>query len=127
VALHGRDAAALSDVRAGINWDSPFQITLDLTNFCEIEDMRRHVERALEPIDILVANASGNTAKPVRVEDTSEQEWRAALNGNLTARALSGIGRCGLGSRNHPRRCGRRGDGVKINNGAAPRCSGSST
>jgi len=54
VTLHGRDAAALSDFRAGINWDSPFQIILDLTNFCEIEDMRRHVERALGPIDIVV-------------------------------------------------------------------------
>src|SRR5215470_11888752 len=89
VALHGRDAAALSDVRAGINWDSPFQITADLTNFCEIEDMRRNIEHELGPIDILVANAGGNTAKPGPIEDTSEQEWRAALDGNLTATFLT--------------------------------------
>ena len=89
VALHGRDAAALSDFRAGINWDSPFQITTDLINFCEIEDMSRHVEHALGPIDILIANAGGNSAKPGPVEDTSEQEWRAALDGNLTATFLT--------------------------------------
>ena len=91
VALHGRDAAALSNVRADINWDGgqTFQATADLTNFCEIEDMRRNIERELGPIDILVANAGGNTAKPGPVEDTSEQEWRAALDGNLTATFLT--------------------------------------
>jgi 3-oxoacyl-[acyl-carrier protein] reductase len=91
VALHGRDAAALSNVRADINWDGgqTFHATADLTSFCEIEDMRRNIERELGPIDILVANAGGNTAKPGPVEDTSEQEWRAALDGNLTATFLT--------------------------------------
>jgi len=51
--------------------------------------MRRHVERELGPIDILVANAGGNTAQPGPVEETSEQDWRAALDGNLTATFLT--------------------------------------
>jgi 3-oxoacyl-[acyl-carrier protein] reductase len=91
VALHGRDAAALSDVRAEIQWADgcTCQVTADLTQYCEIEDMRRHVERELGPIDILVANAGGNAAKPVPIEDTSEEEWRAALDGNLTATFLT--------------------------------------
>ena len=91
VALHGRDAAALSDVRAEIQWAGgcTCQVTADLTQYCEIEDMRRHVERELGPIDILVANAGGNAAKPCPIEDTSEEEWRAALDGNLTATFLT--------------------------------------
>jgi 3-oxoacyl-[acyl-carrier protein] reductase len=91
VALHGRDVAALSDVRAEIKWAGGHtcQVIADLTLFCEIEDMRRHVERELGPIDILVANAGGNTTKPGPVEETSEQEWRAALDGNLTATFLT--------------------------------------
>ena len=91
VALHGRDAAALSDVRAEIQWAGgcTCQVTADLTQYREIEDMRRHVERELGPIDILVANAGGNAAKPGPIEDTSEEEWRAALDGNLTATFLT--------------------------------------
>jgi NAD(P)-dependent dehydrogenase (short-subunit alcohol dehydrogenase family) len=80
VALHGRDAAALLDVRAEIQWAGgcTCQVTADLTQYCEIEDMRRHVERELGPIDILVANAGGNAAKPVPIEDTSEEVARRA-------------------------------------------------
>jgi 3-oxoacyl-[acyl-carrier protein] reductase len=91
VALHGRDAAALSDVLAEIEWTGgrarPF--TGDATNFGDIEGMRRHVERELGPIDILVANAGGNVSLPGPVEDISEEDWRAAVDGNLTATFLS--------------------------------------
>jgi 3-oxoacyl-[acyl-carrier protein] reductase len=91
VALHGRDAAALSNVQAEINWAGgcTCQVSADLTKFREIEDMRRHIERELGPIDILVANAGGNPTKPRPIEDTSEEEWRAALDGNLTATFLT--------------------------------------
>jgi 3-oxoacyl-[acyl-carrier protein] reductase len=91
VALHGRDVAALSAVRAEIEWAGGHacHIVADMTKFGEIEDMRRHVERKLGPIDILVANAGGNAAKPGPVEDTSEEEWRAAVDGNLTATFLT--------------------------------------
>jgi len=91
VALHGRDAAALSDVMAEIEWTGgrarPF--TGDATNFGDIEGMRRHVERELGPIDILVANAGGNVSPPGPVEHIGEAHWRAAVDGNLTATFLS--------------------------------------
>ena len=91
VALHGRDAAALSDVMAEIEWTGgrarPF--TGDATNFGDIEGMRRHVERELGPIDILVANAGGNVSPPGPVEHIGEADWRAAVDGNLTATFLS--------------------------------------
>jgi 3-oxoacyl-[acyl-carrier protein] reductase len=91
VALHGRDIAALSAVRAEIEWAGgrARQVAADTTKFGEIEDMRRQVERELGPIDILVANAGGNAVKPGPVEDTSEEEWRAAVDGNLTATFLT--------------------------------------
>jgi 3-oxoacyl-[acyl-carrier protein] reductase len=91
VALHGRDVAALSNVLAEIEWTGgrarPF--TGDATSFGDIEDMRHHVERELGPIDILVANAGGNVGTPGPVEHISEEEWRAAVDGNLTATFLS--------------------------------------
>jgi 3-oxoacyl-[acyl-carrier protein] reductase len=91
VALHGRDAAALSDEVAEIEWAGgrarPF--TGDATNFGDIEGMRRHVERELGRINILVANAGGNVSPPGPVEHISEEDWRAAVDGNLTATFLS--------------------------------------
>jgi 3-oxoacyl-[acyl-carrier protein] reductase len=91
VALHGRDAAALSDVLAEIEWagGSARPFIGDATSFGDIEDMRRHVERELGPIDILVANAGGNVSPPGPVEHISEEDWRAAVDGNLTATFLS--------------------------------------
>jgi 3-oxoacyl-[acyl-carrier protein] reductase len=91
VALHGRDTAALAAVRAEIEWAGgrACHAVADATKFVEIEEMRRQVERELGPIDILVANAGSNAVKPGPVEDTSEAQWRAAVDGNLTATFLT--------------------------------------
>ena len=91
VALHGRDVAALSEVLAEIEWTGcrAIHVTADATSFSDIEDMRRRIEQELGPIDILVANAGGNVGTPGPVEHISEQEWRAAVDGNLTATFLS--------------------------------------
>jgi 3-oxoacyl-[acyl-carrier protein] reductase len=91
VALHGRDIAALCAVRAEIEWAGgrASHVAADTTKLGEIEDMRRQIERELGPIDILVANAGGNAAKPGPVEDISEEEWRAAVDGNLTSTFLT--------------------------------------
>jgi len=51
--------------------------------------MRCQIERELGPIDILVANAGGSFTKPGPLELTSEDEWRASLDGNLTATFLT--------------------------------------
>jgi 3-oxoacyl-[acyl-carrier protein] reductase len=91
VAVHGRDVAALSAVRADIErgGGQAMQVTADLTQFAEIEGMRRQIEAALGPVDILVANAGGSSAKPGPLEETSEEGWRASLDGNLTATFLT--------------------------------------
>jgi 3-oxoacyl-[acyl-carrier protein] reductase len=91
VALHGRDMAALCEVRAEIAWAGgrASHFVAETTKFDDIEDMRRQIERELGSIDILVANAGGNVAKPGPVEDISEADWRAAVDGNLTATFLT--------------------------------------
>jgi 3-oxoacyl-[acyl-carrier protein] reductase len=92
VALHGRDTAALSAVRANIEESGGrvMQVTGDVTQFSEIEAMRGEIEETFGPIDILVANAGGNPTKPnLALEETPEAGFRAALEGNLTATFLT--------------------------------------
>jgi 3-oxoacyl-[acyl-carrier protein] reductase len=91
VVVHGRDVAALSAVRSDIEraGGTAIEVVADVTRFAEIEDMRRRVEQELGPIDILVANAGGNTVMPGPVEDTSEEGWRSTIDGNLTATFLT--------------------------------------
>ena len=61
----------------------------DTTKFSDIESMRQRIESTLGPLDILVANAGGNSAKPGPIEETAEEEWHAAIDGNLTATFLT--------------------------------------
>ena len=91
VVVHGRDTAALSAVRAGIEHagGQAMQVTADTTRFNEIEAMRRQVEQQFGPIDILVANAGGSYTKPGPLEETSEEGWHASIDGNLTAAFLT--------------------------------------
>jgi 3-oxoacyl-[acyl-carrier protein] reductase len=91
VALHGRDAEALSAVRARIESDGGrvASFTGDVTRFADLEAVRVGVERALGPIDILVANAGGSFTRPGPIEETSEEAWRASVDGNLTATFLT--------------------------------------
>src|SRR6266540_3362297 len=76
VALHGRDAEALSAVLAGIMQAGS-------------EAMRRQIEREFGPVDILVTNAGGSFTTPGPLEQTREEEWRASIDGNLTATFLT--------------------------------------
>jgi 3-oxoacyl-[acyl-carrier protein] reductase len=91
VAVHGRDAAALSAVHAEIERSGgrAIQVTGDVTSFTAIEAMRHRIEQELGPIDILVANAGGNPIPPGPVEDISEEGWRASIDVNLTATFLT--------------------------------------
>jgi 3-oxoacyl-[acyl-carrier protein] reductase len=91
VALHGRDVAALSAVCATIEraGGQAIQVVADVTAFAAIEEMRRHIEERLGPVDILVANAGGSFTKPGPLEETSEAAWHASVNGNLTATFLT--------------------------------------
>src|SRR5262249_24299287 len=91
VALHGRDAEALSAVLADIiqAGGKAIDVTADVTKFTHIEGMRRGIEGELGPVDILVANAGGSFTTPRPLEQTREEEWRASIDGNLTATFLT--------------------------------------
>lgn len=91
VALHGRDTAALQATRDEIAWfgGCVTHVVADTTKSADVEHMRRNVEGELGPIEILVANAGGNPTSPGPIEATSENDWRAAIDGNLTATFLT--------------------------------------
>jgi 3-oxoacyl-[acyl-carrier protein] reductase len=91
VAVHGRDAAALSVTREEIEsaGGRAISVAADVTNFAEIEAMRARIEAQLGPIDVLVANAGGSYSPPGPIEETTEEGWRASVDGNLTATFLT--------------------------------------
>lgn len=91
VAVHGRDISALSLVRSEIRQSggNVMQVTGDLTSFANIESMRGQIETQFGPVDILVANAGGNSVPPGPVEDIREEDWRAVVDENLTATFLT--------------------------------------
>jgi 3-oxoacyl-[acyl-carrier protein] reductase len=91
VAIHGRDEAALAGVLGELGSSNPhaIQVAGDVTKLSDIEAMRQEIERRLGPIDILVANAGGSFSPPGPIEDTTEEAWRASIEGNLTATFLT--------------------------------------
>jgi 3-oxoacyl-[acyl-carrier protein] reductase len=92
VVVHGRDAAAMAAVRGEIEQAGgrAVEASADVTKLAELEAMCARAERELGPIDIVVANAGGNFTKPgASVEEISEEGFRAAIDGNLTATFLT--------------------------------------
>src|ERR1700683_2108902 len=61
VAVHGRDQAAADGVAAAIIRDGgkAMAVTGDVTDFGQVESVRRQIEDAWGPVGILVANAGG--------------------------------------------------------------------
>jgi 3-oxoacyl-[acyl-carrier protein] reductase len=91
VAVHGRDQAAAADVAAGIAREGGKVIaaTGDVTDFGQVESVRRQVEEGLGPVDILVACAGGSLTPPAPLEEIPEDGWRATVDGNLLATFLT--------------------------------------
>ena len=91
VAVHGRDPGAVAAVTAEINQcgGRAVSVLADLTRYEEVEAMRDSVEAGLGPVDLLVANAGGSTARPGPVEDISEADWNASIEANLTSTFLT--------------------------------------
>ena len=91
VAVHGRDKSAAAAVTAWIGQAGgrAIYVTAEATSFAGIESMRRQIEHELGPVDILVANAGSNPARPAPVEEISEEDWRSSVDANLTATFLT--------------------------------------
>src|SRR4051812_22369115 len=65
VAVHGRDEAAARAVASEL---SAHVVLGDVTRAADVDRMRDEIERALGPIEIVVANAGGNLAPPAALE-----------------------------------------------------------
>ena len=91
VAVHGRDHAATAAVAAAIVGEGgkAIAVTGDVTDFGQVEEVRRQVEAALGGVDILVANVGGSLAAPAALEDVPEDGWRATVDANLLATFLT--------------------------------------
>jgi 3-oxoacyl-[acyl-carrier protein] reductase len=91
VAVHGRDQAAAEGVAAAIAADGgkAIAVTGDVTDFGQVESVRRQVEDALGPVDILVANAGASITPPAPLEEIPEAGWRASVDANLLATFLT--------------------------------------
>src|SRR5215471_17732750 len=91
VVVNGRDEAAIATVHADIEQrgGQAMSVVADVTAFDQIEALRGRVEDRFGPVDILVANAGGSPSPPGPVESVSEEDWRAAVDTNLTATFLT--------------------------------------
>jgi 3-oxoacyl-[acyl-carrier protein] reductase len=91
VVVHGRDEAAAAGVATAIQAEGgkAFTVTGDVTDFGQIEAMRRRIEDGLGPVDILVASAGGSFTPPTLLEEIPEEGWRAVIDGNLLATFLT--------------------------------------
>jgi 3-oxoacyl-[acyl-carrier protein] reductase len=91
VVVHGRNTAAMSAVTARIQQagGGAIQVAGDVTRLADLEAMRGQIEHELGPVDLLVANAGGSPVGPGPVEQITEEDWRAAVDGNLTATFLT--------------------------------------
>jgi 3-oxoacyl-[acyl-carrier protein] reductase len=91
VAVHGRDQAAAGRVTATITraGGQAMAVTGDVTDFAQVEAVRRQVEDAWGPVGILVANAGGSFTPPAPLEQIPEDGWRATVDGNLLATFLT--------------------------------------
>lgn len=89
--VHGRDGTALSSIQKEIELAGgrAMQVSADVTRFSDVEAARLRIEGEFGPVDILVANAGGSFTPPGPLEDTSEEGWRASVDGNLTATFLT--------------------------------------
>jgi 3-oxoacyl-[acyl-carrier protein] reductase len=90
VAVIGRDRVGIDGVVAGLleSGATAIGVSADCTQFAQIERMREQVETELGRTDVLVAFAGGfGSFTPVH--ETSEEEWHAVIESNLTATFLT--------------------------------------
>jgi 3-oxoacyl-[acyl-carrier protein] reductase len=106
VAVNGRDEARIGAVVDEIRSDGGQAITVaaDVTDFAAIERMRKRVEEELGPVEVLAVFAGGGGPRPGPIGQITEEEWRSAVDGNLTSTFLTlksflpGMIECGRGS-----------------------------
>ncbi len=91
VAVNGRDEAKIGAVVGGIQADvgQAIGVAADVTDFAAIQRMRARVEQELGPVEVLAAFAASGGPPPGPTAQITEQEWRSAIDGNLTSTFLT--------------------------------------
>lgn len=91
IVLHGRDRQALEHVQQQIQQlgVQSLVVTGDVSRRDELEVMRQQIQERFGGLDVLAVNAGGNPTPPGPFAQLSEEAWRAALDGNLTATFLT--------------------------------------
>jgi 3-oxoacyl-[acyl-carrier protein] reductase len=86
VAVNGRDEAAIDAVVGEIGSDGgqAIGVAADVTDFAAIERMRQQVEQELGPVEVLAVFAAGGGPLPGPIAQITEEEWRSAIDGNLS-------------------------------------------
>jgi len=90
VVINGRDEAAIDatvrDIRS--SGGVAIGVTGDVTDFSSIEHLRQEAEHAFGAVDILGAFV-GSGGRPTPTAQVTEEDWRATIDGNLTATFLA--------------------------------------
>ena len=91
VAVNGRDEAKIDAMvdEIGSDGGQAIGVAADVTDFAAIERMRRRVEQELGSIDVLAAFAASGGPPPGPTAQITEEEWRSAIDGNLTSTFLT--------------------------------------
>jgi 3-oxoacyl-[acyl-carrier protein] reductase len=91
VVLNGRDQAALEDSVEGIrrNGGDATGIAADVTDPDSVAQLLEETERAYGPVDILGAFVGGGGPPPGPTTEITPEDWRAAIDGNLTGTFLT--------------------------------------
>jgi 3-oxoacyl-[acyl-carrier protein] reductase len=90
VAVNGRDETKIDAVVGGIQADGgqAIGVAADVTDFGAIERMRERVEE-LGPYEVLAVFAASGGPPPGPTARITEEEWRSAIDGNLTSTFLT--------------------------------------
>lgn len=91
VVVSGRDESAIATTVQSIvdEGGTAMGIAAEATDLGALERLRDRAEAELGPVSVLMAFAGGNPSRPKPLMEMSEQEWRAAIDENLTATFLA--------------------------------------
>ena len=91
VALIARGQAGLEGARRDVErlGGRALVVPADVADAEQVEAAAERIESELGPVDVVVANAGGNTTPPGDVEAMRPEEFRSIVDGNLTATFLT--------------------------------------
>jgi 3-oxoacyl-[acyl-carrier protein] reductase len=91
VAVSGRDEAKIGAVVDAIRsmGGEALGVAADCTDLAAVQRMRKKAEEELGPVGVVAAFAGGGRARPGPLAQTTEEEWHATVDANLTATFLT--------------------------------------